>query len=163
MKPLRAIIDKRGDFGAARLSQSARAPALHPGRSTAVENTALWWRHLGERFEGLAFRQNGSLASGNVGLAVGFRIVRQRRTRGVQHHAFGPFMIRMDPDVDLLIERNVRRVESIGAGKHQFAASSAASKKASYPPEILKQRHGQRASTRVRGLQFAAAGLAEIA
>jgi len=35
-------------------------------------------RHLGERFERLAFRWNGSLASGNVGLAVGFRIVRQR-------------------------------------------------------------------------------------
>ena len=65
-------------------------------------------RHLGERFERLAFRWNGSLASGNVGLAVGLRIVRRRRTRGVQHHAFGPFMIRMNPDVDLLIERDVR-------------------------------------------------------
>ena len=75
--------------------------------SRAVENTACGGRHLGERIEGLAFRWNGSLASANVGLAVGFRIVRQRRTRGVQHHAFGPFMIRMDPDVDLLIERNV--------------------------------------------------------
>jgi hypothetical protein len=65
-------------------------------------------RHLGERFERLAFRWNGSPASGNIGLAVGFRIVRLRRTRGVQHHAFGPFMICMDPDVDLLIERNIR-------------------------------------------------------
>ena len=61
----------------------------------------------GERVEGLAFRQNGSLASANIGLAVGFRIVRRRRTRSVQHHAFGPFVIRMDPDVDLLIERNI--------------------------------------------------------
>ena len=86
----------------ARVSQSARAPALHPGWSTAVENTALrGGRHLGERFEGPAFRQNG-------GLAVGSRIVRERRTRGVQHHAIGPFVIRMDPNVGLLIERNVR-------------------------------------------------------
>jgi hypothetical protein len=65
-------------------------------------------RHLGERFERLAFRWYGGLASGNIGLADGFRIARRRRTRGVQHHTFGPFMIRMDPDVDLLIERNVR-------------------------------------------------------
>ena len=65
-------------------------------------------RHLGERFERLAFRWNGSLASGNVGLAVGSRMVRLRRTPGVQYHAFGPFMIRMDPDVDLLIERIIR-------------------------------------------------------
>jgi hypothetical protein len=56
----------------------------------------------------LAFRQNGSLASANIGLAVGFRILRQRRARGVQHHSLGPFMIRVDPDVNLLIERNVR-------------------------------------------------------
>jgi hypothetical protein len=64
-------------------------------------------RHLGERFERRAFRENGSLASANVGLAVGFRIVRRRRARGVQYHAFGPFMIRVDPDVDILIERNI--------------------------------------------------------
>ena len=39
-------------------------------------------------------------------------------------------MIRMDPDVDLLIERNVRtRRWAIGAEKHQFAASSAARRK----------------------------------
>jgi len=71
--------------------------------------TRLWGRrHLGERFEGLAFRHNGSLASANLGLGVAFRIVRQRRVRGVQYHALGPFMIRVDPDMDLLIERNVR-------------------------------------------------------
>jgi hypothetical protein len=78
------------------------------GQSEALARHHCGGRHLGERFEGLSFRQNGSLASANVGLAVGFRIVRQRRTRGVQHHPFGPFMIRIDPDVDLLIERNVR-------------------------------------------------------
>ena len=108
MKPLRAIIAKRGDFGIARPSRSARSPCLHLGVALWLKTRPWGRRHLGERFEGWAFRHNGSLASANLGLGVGFRIVRQRRVRGVQYHAFGTFMIRMDTDVDLLIERNIR-------------------------------------------------------
>jgi hypothetical protein len=64
------------------------------------------------------------LGSANVGPRVGF--LRQRRTRGIEHHAFRPFLIRMDSDVDFRIERNVR---TIGAEQHQFAAKSAATRK----------------------------------
>jgi len=148
VKPLRAIIDA-GDFGAARLSQSAKAPALHPGCSTAVKTTALWGRHLGERFEGLGLRENGSFASGNVGLAVGFRIVRQRRKRGVQDHAFRPFLIRMNSDVDLLIERNAS-VWSDRDREAPIRGKQRREQKAPYPPEILKHRHDRSLSARER-------------
>ena len=105
MRPLRAVIDKRASILELRAFLNRRGlPLGGAGRS---KTRPCGGRHLGERVEGLAFRQNGSLASANIGLAVGFRIVRRRRTRSVQHHAFGPFVIRMDPDVDLLIERNI--------------------------------------------------------
>jgi hypothetical protein len=49
----------------------------------------------------------------------------------VKHHALGPFMIRMDSDVDLLIQRRTSEceAEAIGAGTHRFATKSAARRK----------------------------------
>jgi hypothetical protein len=120
-------------------------------------------RHLGERVEGLAFRQNRSLASANVSLRVGFRFVRQRRTRSVEHHAFGPFMIRMDPDVDL-IERNVRTWRTCNRrGATLVRGKQRCEQKASHPSEILKQRHGYTPSAPICRLQLTATGFAEIA
>ena len=69
-------------------------------------------------------------------------------------------MIRMDPNADLLIEWNIR-LRSNRRGEAPVRGKKCRKQKAPYPPEILKHWHG-RASARVRGLQFAAAGLAEI-
>ena len=96
--------------------------------------------HLRERVERLAFRQNGSVASASIGLAVGFRILRRRRTRGVQHHAFGPFMIRVDSDVDPLIERNAD-LWSNRCGEAPVRSKKRREQEASHPPKILKHRH----------------------
>jgi hypothetical protein len=134
---LRAIIDKRERFwiGAAFLNRRTLSLCT-PGVAGRSKTRPCGRHHLGERFEGLRFCWNGSLASGNVGLAVGVRIVRQRRMRGVQHHALGPFMIGMDPDVDLLIERNVRlRINR--CREAPVCGEECREKKASYPPEIL--------------------------
>ena len=118
MRPLRAVIDKRARFC----------------------NGALFSAPC-ERVGGLAFRRSGSAAFASIGLAVGFRLHR-RRTRGVQHHTLRPFMIRVDPDVNLAIERNVRRWsnrcrEAPVRGKERHE------QKASHPAKVLKQRHGR--------------------
>ena len=73
-------------------------------------------------------------------------------------------MIRMDPDVDSLIEGNVRTwCKGNRGGKAPVSRKKRREKEASHPAKILKQWHGQRASAPVGRLQFAAAGLAEIA
>jgi hypothetical protein len=79
VKPLRAIIDKRERFRSGApfsIGEGSRsAPWVeHGGRKHGFAGG----RHLGERIEGLAVRQNGGLASANVRLAVGFSIVRRR-------------------------------------------------------------------------------------
>jgi hypothetical protein len=48
----------------------------------------------------LALPLGARFASANVSLGVGCRFTRQCGTRRVEHHAFRPFMIRMDPDID---------------------------------------------------------------
>jgi hypothetical protein len=70
-------------------------------------------------------------------------------------------MIRMDSNLDLLVERNAG-VWGTRCGETPVRGKKRREQKASYPPEIRKDRHDL-SSTRVRGLQFAAAGLAEIA
>jgi hypothetical protein len=57
--------------------------------------------HLGERVQRLAFLHNWRLAFAKAGLRVG--LLRQGRTPGVENHAFRPFVIRVDPNVDLMI------------------------------------------------------------
>ena len=136
------------------LAGGAGRSKTRPGRDS---------RHLGERVEGLAVRQNGGLASANVRLRVGFRFVRQRRARSVQHHALGPLMIRMDSDVDLLIEPNIRTWRaSNGYRATLVRGKQRCEQKASHPSEILKQWHDYTTSARLSRLQFAAAGLTEI-
>ena len=71
-------------------------------------------------------------------------------------------MIRMDPNADLLIEWNIR-LRSNRRGEAPVRGKKCRKQKASHPPEILKHRHGREPQRRVGGLQFAAAGLAEIA
>ena len=93
---------------------------------------------LGERAERVALIPGGRFASGNVRLQVGFRFTRQRRTRRVEHHAFRPFMIRMDPDVDFLIERNVTRRRVSRCGAAPVRSKKRRETKASHPPEILE-------------------------
>jgi len=55
----------------------------------------------------MMFRHNGRLAFANAGLHAGF--LRRHCRLGVEHQALGPFMIRMDSNVDLLIGRNLGR------------------------------------------------------
>jgi hypothetical protein len=86
-----------------------------------------WHGHLGEPVERLAFRQNGSLGSANLGIRLGFIFVRRGRKRGVEYHTFRPFVSRMDPDIDLLM----RRAEPVHGEER-------GEKKASDPPEILE-------------------------
>jgi hypothetical protein len=87
----------------------------------------------------LALGLGGRFASANVSLGLGFRFMRQRRTRRLEHHAFRPFMIRMDPDVDFLIERNVRtRRRGNRCGAAPVRSKKRREKKASHPPEILE-------------------------
>ena len=93
---------------------------------------------LGERAERLALGLGGRFASANVSLGLGFRFLRQRRTRRLEHHAFRPFMIRMDPDVDFLIERNVTRRRGSRCGAAPVRSKKHREKKASHPPEILE-------------------------
>jgi len=50
-------------------------------------------------------RHDGSLAFANAGFHAGS--LRRHCRLGVEHHTLGPFMIRMDSNADLLIERNV--------------------------------------------------------
>jgi hypothetical protein len=78
-------------------SRSAVWPAEQGGRKHGLTGIAAISADASKSWRSA---RTGSLASANVGLRVGFRFVRQRRTRSVKHHAFGPFMIRMDPDVD---------------------------------------------------------------
>jgi hypothetical protein len=68
--------------------------------------------------------------------------------RRVEHDAFGPFMIRMDPDVDLLITRNVRTRRN-RHGTTPVDGKQRCEQKASHPSEILKQRHRYTPSTPV--------------
>ena len=72
-------------------------------------------------------------------------------------------MIRMDSDVDFLVERNVGMRRCNRPGEAPIRHKERPEMKASHPPEILKQRHDQEGSASVGRLQFAAAGLAEIA
>jgi hypothetical protein len=65
--------------------------------------------HLGKRLEGLALCLGKSLARPNVTPRIDFCFMRQRRASRVKHHSFRPFMIRVDPDVDPLVQRNLGR------------------------------------------------------
>ena len=58
-------------------------------------------------------------------------------------------MIRVDPDVDLLIERNVG-LRSNRCGEAPVRGKKRREQKASHPPEILKHRHGRSLSARER-------------
>jgi hypothetical protein len=94
-------------------------------------------RHLGERVERLAFSLGDSLVV-RPDLSD-FCFKRQLRTSGVEHSAIGPPMIGMDPDVDPLVQRDVRRWRGGGRlGKPPVCSKQRREKKASHPPEILK-------------------------
>jgi hypothetical protein len=57
----------------------------------------------------------------------------------VKHDAFGPFLIRMDSDIDHLIERNVRTPrERDRRGDAPARSKQRREKKASHPSEILQ-------------------------
>jgi hypothetical protein len=57
---------------------------------------------LRKRIEGLALRLRGGFTGPD---ADPFR--RKRRTRRIEHDAFRPFLVRVDANVDLLVERDV--------------------------------------------------------
>ena len=114
-------------FVSGEASGSVAWPARQGGRKQGRRDS-----HLGERVERLALCLGGRFASANVSLGLGFRFMRQHRTRRLEHHAFRPFMIRMDPDVDFLIERNVRT----RAGRCGAAQRSAARRKLPSHPKF---------------------------
>ena len=79
---------------------------------------------------------------------------------GVEYHSFRPFSIRVDPDVDPLVQREGRE-RAIGTEEHQLAANSAATGKFPTHPKYFN--NGMvTVSAPICRLQFAAAGLAEI-
>src|SRR4029077_14853445 len=137
--PPRAVIDERERFRFGNTSRLAKIPlrclASGAGRSkTRADGDS---RHLGERVERSALRLSKSLARPNVELRADRRF--RRQSRSVKQHALGPFMISIDPDADLLVERNVRtwrRGNRCGAAP--VRSKKCREKKASHPPEILK-------------------------
>jgi len=75
---------------------------------------------------------------------------------GVKYHSLGPFMIRTDPDVYRLVQRDVGRPRTGNRhGRAPARGEQRRDKKASHPPDIPQQRHGHRLSadlpTAVRG------------
>ena len=141
MRPLRAVIDKRvrfwnlapfsigeGSRSAAWAEQGRRKHGLAGGAISA--NASKGWRSA---------RPGVSLSPTSVSPSAFASCASVER---VEHHAFGPFMIRVDPDVDLLIERNAALCDD-RCGEAPVRGKKRREKKASYPPEILLQRHGR--------------------
>ena len=78
-----------------------------------------------------------SLLTLRLGFGLGVFSRCHLRTSGVKHHSFGPFMARLDPDVDALTQRRPgrRRIGDI-ARKPPACGKKRDEKKASHPPEI---------------------------
>jgi hypothetical protein len=78
-----------------------------------------------------------SLLTLRLGFGLGAFSGCQPRMRGVKHHSLGPFMLRMDPDVDALTQRRPgrRRIGDI-ARKPPACGKKRGEKEASHPPEI---------------------------
>jgi hypothetical protein len=99
--------------------------------------------HFGECFEWLALGLGLSLARANVSRLGDFGP--RCRTSCVKLHALRPFVIRADPDVYLLVERDVRlRCWGNGRGDAPIRGKQGREQTASHPGKILKQRHSAR-------------------